>query len=134
MQKIYLNIIEWKISCSPSLKSELEKLSDGYYIINIDKQKKVRSPQQNAFYWGVFLPALTDTGYTADELHELFKKKFLAKRKVLTKLGRKVIWKYKSTTELSTVEFEEYLQKIRDFVRPFGYILPFPHDNFLYDY
>lgn len=116
MKKIYLNIMGGHISCSPSLKEELRKLKDGYYILNIDKQKKVRSPQQNAFYWGVFLPVLTETGYTTDELHELFKKKFLSKRKTLTKLGRKVIWKYKSTTELSTIEFEEYLEKIREFV------------------
>lgn len=129
MTKIYLSKSVGHIRSSPSLKDSIDNLSEWNFVISIEREKKIRSPNQNRFYWWVFLPVLTETGYTVEELHELFKKMFLSKTKRLTKLGRKTITITKSTAELSTIEWEDFIQKIRDFIQPLGYILPIPNEE-----
>lgn len=76
----------------------------------VERVKKSRSNAQNAYYWGVVLPEIaTHTGHAAEELHEIFKAKYLKKRR-LWRGGE--ITTVKSTTELSTGEFAEYLSNV----------------------
>ena len=74
----------------------------------IRKLRSQRSNNQNNYYWGCVLDILSkETGYEIDDLHEIMKYKFL-------KQNRKTGMEYvKSTSKLSTSEFEEYLEKIR---------------------
>ena len=59
---------------------------------------KQRSSPQNRYFHGVVLPILADhTGYTDDEMKAICKWKF----------------KIKSTSELSTAEFEQFCSNIR---------------------
>lgn len=45
--------------------------------VEIKEARKERSGEQNAALWGVAYPALSDaTGYTPDELHEAFCRRF----------------------------------------------------------
>lgn len=75
----------------------------------IEKKQKRRSLRENAYYWGVVLPVLCDwSGYSPEEMHDALKEKFLGKCDERTKL-----WKMKSTAELTTVEFEDYVSEIR---------------------
>lgn len=78
----------------------------------ITTQKPKRSVRQNNYYWGVFLPAIAEeTGErNLDRLHELFKGLFLTKEIVMV-LGKPVRME-KSTTELSTLEFSQYIMAI----------------------
>lgn len=56
---------------------------------------------------------------TTEELHELCRAKYLM---VDTQNWKR---KYpKSTAKLNTAEFTEYVEKIKDFVAPFGIIIP----------
>lgn len=128
LTKSYITVQDWSIRASPSIKDIIQWLWEWNYVLSIDKEKKIRSPLQNRYYWGVFLPHLTETGYTVEELHELFKKMFLSKQKRLSKFGRRGIQVTRSTTELSTVEFEEYIDKIRAFALDYGYVMPYPNE------
>ena len=75
----------------------------------LERKKKQRSLNQNAYYWGVVIALVSErTGYTADEAHDAMRMKFLKDYK-----GN--LESIKSTTSLSTVEMEEYLSKIRQF-------------------
>lgn len=78
----------------------------------VHNKKPKRTLQQNAYYWGVYLPLIADeTGERdIDRLHELFKGKFLTIG-VVEVLGEKVRMK-KSTTELSVSEFSQYITDI----------------------
>ncbi len=130
--KIYLTKEDGKIYATKSIKNELETMKDGSYVITIDKQKKARSNLQNSYYWWLVLPLLSEsTWYTEEEIHELMKKQFLSKRK-------KVLWKFinkaKSTTELSTEEFNEYIEKIRVFASKFSVYIPLPNEAPIYAY
>ena len=86
---------------------------------------RIRSTPQNSLYW-LYLTFLLDTclraeGYeSVDELHEVFKGKFLSERKE-AKGGIKTII-IKSTTELTTDEFSAYIDKIDRLMANFGYL------------
>lgn len=89
----------------------------------VRKHKKNRSNNQNAYYWGVCIKILSEElGYTDDEMHSALKMMFLQDnlRKIPT---------LKSTTSLTTVEFEEYLEKIRQWAaQELSCIIPLPNE------
>jgi hypothetical protein len=82
-------------------------LKEGDIAVSISKWTKPRSTLQNRYYWGIIVELLSDYfGYTPEEMHEAIKYQFLLDR--TGKLPRA-----KSTTELTTVEMENFLSKIR---------------------
>lgn len=83
----------------------------------IRKPKTKRSDLQNNYYWSVVVELLAnELGYDKDELHEILKYKFLQSNA----MGMPYI---KSTTKLSTGEFEEYLSKIKRWAAEFLHIV-----------
>lgn len=104
-----------------SLKQYFETLEDGDYSVEVKKAKNIRSPEQNRRYRIILnLLVAQDTGYTADDWHEILRDKFIKPRVVKSKVdGRKRIKRKPTTTTLTTEEFQEYNQKILDFARVF---------------
>lgn len=114
----------------------LAQYEDGPIVIEIKREKKIRSLEQNNFYWGVVLKTISiETGHHESELHDLFKQ-YLPKKFLVFKRNRnpengqfvtpyeKTVAIAKSTTELSTVEFSEYVERIRSKMADFGIIIP----------
>ena len=79
-------------------------------VIDIEKKKNKRSLSQNAYYW-IYLGVIeNETGNTADDLHEYFKRKFLRpQEKTILGVEMKLP---ASTTNLSKHDFSEYLDHI----------------------
>ncbi len=79
-------------------------------IISIDKEKSVRSMNQNNFYWFYLRLIANETGHTEQDLHDLFKRKFLPPE------YKEILGVYMklpaSTTKLNKTDFGEYLDKI----------------------
>ena len=96
-------------------------------IITVSKQKRQRSIQANRYYWGVVLKIIGDElGYFPEDTHKIFATMFL---KEVFKVGDQSIESYKSTTKLSTVQFEEYLSNIRMFASSeLGILIPLPNE------
>lgn len=93
----------------------LKNEKNGDYLLSIKKAgNKIRSIVQNNYYWGVVLSTIADAlGYTKDDLqslHEQFKMMFLKEND-----GINGLYKIRSTSDLNTLEMEEYLEKIRQF-------------------
>lgn len=88
---------------------------------------KPRSHSQNSYLWGVVYPLIAEyTGHSTEELHEAFKHLFLPRA---TFLGDKEILANKSTTELSTVEMEDYLMRVRVWAgEELGVSIPLPNE------
>ena len=101
--KITFNSIEF-------VKEKVKEYEGRQVILSIVEPK--RSLNQNAYYWGAYLPLIAqETGNTDIEaLHELFKKKFLPKRFV-TVMGEEVEVQ-KSTKKLRKAEFAEFIMAI----------------------
>lgn len=97
--------------------------------------RKDRSNNQNRYYWGVVLDAFqnSEIGYTKDEWHEFLKHKFLTDKKLfLIVKGKKLIEDFettKSTTDLTTKEFEEFMTRVRQWASiELGIWIPEPNE------
>ena len=105
------------------LENYLQSLNDKSVDVLIRLPKKDRSHEQNRYYWGVIIRLLSEhLGYSDDEMHDALKMLFLKdeSRKIPT---------LRSTTELSTTEFEKYLEEIRMWAAQLlGFYIPLPNE------
>ena len=87
--------------------------------------RDTRSNQQNSFYWSVVVKIMADyCGYDRPEdMHEALKERFNSEPR-----DHKGFIKIKSTTGLNTVEFEEYLSRIKRWAAEEGLIIPNPNE------
>lgn len=104
------------------LRTFTAKMEGKSFILSVSSTKN-RSLNENAYYW-VLLDILgNELGYMPYEVHDAMKNLFL------TDYSNKLP-KVRSTTSLSTVEMEDYLQKIRVFaLTELNINLPLPHEN-----
>jgi hypothetical protein len=110
-------------------------LPEAEYTVAIEKVKKDRSAQQNKYYWSVVLFMIAEElGYYPEDVHEMMKfkfnkrvKEYQLKKPSIGVSGLEMDY-VGSTADLSTVEFEEYLAKIRDWAYHF-LNLPIPLPN-----
>jgi len=81
----------------------------GKVYVTVKKRRKKRSNPQNAYLWGCVYKLISDfSGYTPEETHQIFTGMFLG----YEKHGRQFV---RTTTTLSTIEFEDYAESIRRF-------------------
>lgn len=80
--------------------------------MTLTKRKPKRTLAQNNYYWVYMDLIASETGNQAEDLHALFKKKFLRGHKV-TVMGE-VVEHEGSTTELSRLDFGDYIRKIEE--------------------
>ncbi len=99
---------------------------DGVYRVTIKKYKKDRSYAQNRLMWMWLGIISNDTGESPENLHEIFKLKFLGTEKIQS-LGYNIEIP-KSTTRLTTQEFTDYLDKIEALAMSINIRLPHPQD------
>lgn len=76
----------------------------------IERVMPTRSLSQNALYWFYLGVIESETGNNADDLHQYFKRTLL-KPKIINVMGKEIRVPC-STTELSKLEFGEYMEKI----------------------
>lgn len=93
--------------------------------LTIEPKRKGRSNSQNAYYHGVVLSILSDwSGYTAAEIHGALKAKFLS---VFD--AKKNMQITRSTSDLSTVEYEAFLSDVRQWAAEQGQFIPLPNEE-----
>lgn len=93
------------------------------YFIKI----KQRSLKENNYYWGVVIETLveqSETGYEPEDWHDILKNKFLMY------VNDQGFTRTRSTTSLTTEEFERYLEKIRMWAaQELSVLIPLPKEN-----
>jgi len=105
-------------------------------IIKIQKQKKIRSNYQNRYYFGVVIPIIQQGLFdvqaewlSVDDVHAFLKQNFNYKELVNKRTGE-VVAVAKTTADLATIEFEEYLDRCRAFADEFlNIIIPMPNEQ-----
>jgi hypothetical protein len=104
------------------------------HSVEIKAYRKNRSTAQNRTMWMWLNAMAPDFGYSADDLHEVFKQKFLGlEEKVISvskngKVLREALCRPKSTASLTVGEFSDYLRKIEATAVTMGLTLPYPDD------
>lgn len=91
-------------------------------VITVEKNKDQRSSSQNRYYWGFCIQLATikinelGNEYTENDTHEMFKSLFLTvSTQIACEETGELIYegsRVKSTTDLNSVEFSDYIEKI----------------------
>lgn len=103
------------LSAAPYYNTFLNmKCKDGEILTMVlTKRKPKRTLAQNNYYW-VYMTLLSEeTGADSEDLHALFKKKFISNRKV--NVMGEVVEREGTTTNLSRLDFGDYIRKIEEF-------------------
>ena len=82
------------------------------YSVDISEKKRIRTIPQNRLYRLYLVCIGFETGNDADDLHVFFKEKYLEPI-IKTVFGQEI--KTYTTTNLNTIQFKNYLEKIRIF-------------------
>lgn len=108
--------------------AHIDGLIDGNeYEVSISRKLRLRTVPQNRLYW-LYLSCIEDeTGMDKEDLHTHFKQKYL-KQEDLT-IGSDTFIKTVTTKKLTTMQFTDYINKIRIFSSSeLAIILPDPAD------
>jgi hypothetical protein len=111
--------------------SELQAMRDCELLVTITRNRATRSLAQNRWYWGCLVGLVAEhTGYTADEIHEIYKGKFLPKRLAMADGHGEIFGEFViggSTTRLNTEQFSAYCESIREWAADeLGVVIPDP--------
>lgn len=119
MNELILHKSNGAITNRAAVRKFFDTLPDGATVLKAEKKKKKRSLSQNDYYWLILTdyiqPALYGEGWrdikTKEDAHDFVKELFL-KEKIVNEVSGDTRTRIKSTTELSTVQFNEYLEEI----------------------
>ena len=115
----------------------IKNLTKGRYRISIEKLYNKRSNPQNSYYWAVCLPiclkGFINIGYNEmqnnEDIHSFFKNRYLKKLITSQHIDKK-LETIASTTRLTTLKFNEYLENIKQFASEFlGILIPEPNES-----
>lgn len=109
------------------------QICDGLYIVEVKRQRKPRSTDQNGWLWGCIYPLLLDglleAGWeftNVEQVHEFFKS-LVAKDSVVNRHTGEIVEFPVSTALMNTLQFSTYCEKLRDYGREFlGIEIPDP--------
>jgi hypothetical protein len=104
--------------------------------VSVERKKKVRSDAQNKYYWSTvvtYWKQLIEEEHgeflTASEVHEFLKANFNPIELMNQDTGE-VLRLGKSTTENSTIEMEEFMERCRrGALEFFGAVIPLPNEQ-----
>ena len=113
---------------------QIATMRDGEVLIRIERAHATRSQQQNAWYWSQVVGLVArHTGYTSDEIHEIYKAKFLPKAMTFADGNGEVVGEFViggSTAKLDTKAFSDYCEQIREWAADeLGVVIPDPNPN-----
>lgn len=111
-----------KLSDKVKFDNYLKSIS-GDIILTLKKKRKIRSVDQNSYYWVCVTIAGNELGYDPNELHDSFKMMFLCDRSKKIPLIR-------STTKLTKEQFTLYLEKVIQKISELNIIIPTPKEYY----
>ena len=105
-----------------SLVTKLKQLDKNQmWTIKVSPYKSTRSLDQNEYYWRLVTELADYFGLKSkNEMHEVLLYKLLSEEKQIKNLKVMTIG---STTKLNVKQFNEYLEKVKDFARGYGFKL-----------
>ena len=91
------------------------------WSVTVKPYKSTRTLDQNEYYWKLVTDLADYFGLKSkDEMHEVLLYKLLSEEKQIKNLKVMTIG---STTKLNVKEFNQYLDKVKDFAKEYGFKL-----------
>lgn len=117
-----------------SVQKQIATMRDGEVLVHIERAYATRSQLQNAWYWSQVVGLVSQhTGYTPDEIHEIYKAKFLPKALAFADGNGEVVGEFViggSTRKLDVKAFGEYCERIREWAASeLDVVIPDPDPN-----
>ncbi len=105
-----------------ALVEKLKQLDQNVlWSVTVKPYKSTRSLDQNEYYWKLVTELADYFGLKSkDEMHEVLLYKLLSEEKQIKNLKVMTIG---STTKLNVKQFNEYLEKVKEFARGYGFKL-----------
>ena len=97
------------------------------HIVVIKRYRKSRTVNQNKLLWMWYNLIADELGYKSEDIHEYYKAQFLTTINIEI-LGRSCFVP-KSTTDLTTEEFGNYLEKIHNHALQINIYCPWPETD-----
>jgi Arc/MetJ-type ribon-helix-helix transcriptional regulator len=125
---------------SDAVRDALRRLNGQRVIISVRKHVKRRSDRQNAYMWGVVIPYIhrmfveAGNDATPEDVHD-FLKQYVGGNIFVRILiepggGRRAV--VRSSTTLTTEEWESYMEAIRAWAAERGCQIPLPNENLIH--
>jgi hypothetical protein len=121
---------------SKAIRSVLEGSVGKIVNVTVAHQEKIRSLKQNAFYWGFVIPPIrkkliaSGNMMTPRQVHELIRQDIagavFAMTIILPNGQPRII--YRSSTELTTAEWEDFITMVRVWAGKWEIHIPFPNE------
>lgn len=112
------------------------RVLDGKNVrITLEEIKRRRSDRQNRYYWGVIIVMVTemflDAGNTIDgeQVHEFLKEHVGALKDTVLDPHGVLHSVVRSSTKLTTAEWEDYMERIRVWAADFSLNIPAPNES-----
>ena len=95
--------------------------------VTIRQARSKRSNRQNAYWWGVVIPLLSEhTGYDKDEMHEAIKYKFL---RLDAEPDAHGLVRMRGTSTLNTTEMTDLIEEVVTWAgAELGVVIPLPNE------
>lgn len=97
----------------------------------VKRDRSTRTDRQNRYLWFAYGVIEEGTGQPAEDIHEIAKAAFLPKDVVLRDGSGEVHGRFViggSTRKLSTVEFNDYVMKLREWAQGLNVYIPEPNE------
>ncbi len=120
--------------CRHSIQRLLKAHEGKKVRVTIEEYKKKRSSDQNAFYWGVVIPLVIemflDNGQpmSIEDTHTFLKEQVGKLYKQVNEPSGSISTITRSSTDLNTKEWEDYITCIRVWAAQWGKIIPLPNE------
>lgn len=104
------------------LVDKLKELDpNSLWTVTIKPYKSIRTLDQNEYYWRILTELANYFGLKSkEEMHEVLSYKLLSSEKQIKNLKITTIT---STSKLNVKQFNEYLDKVKEFARGYGFNL-----------
>jgi hypothetical protein len=109
----------------------------GLYDVTLKPRKRTRTLDQNSYYWvaicaplGHWLTEQSGEPFTKDDAHEYLKSRFTPVREPVIKSTGEVMEIRRSTSDLDTLEFSDYVERCIDWMAEFCEINVLPSNLF----
>lgn len=117
-----------------SIAKVLQSLNGKFAKITIEEKKKTRSLSQNSYYWGYVIPPIVNmfnehgNNVDAEQVHEFLKDEVGKLSQMVTLPDGELKKVSGSSALLKTMEFEEYLLKVRMWAQEWSVFIPLPNE------
>ena len=123
-----------KVHKPQAFAAALRTWKDGEVSIRVETRHATRSLNQNAWYWSQVVGLVAEhTGYTADEVHEFYKAKFLPRTLHFQNGEGEIVAEFVTggtTATLNKVQFGAYCEQIREWASSvLDVVIPNPRER-----